>query len=224
MRFETHSGGESCVCVRCCCCERRPSHSQLAKPSGGEEEEKFLQKKKKEEIRTHVTIQVALCGVRVKAASGTTVQIQVNPSAPSEFGENHRDADGSFHLDGKKIVSALKQMTGENEERFVVTVRNRARLSLFCLTFLRQDTTSTPTGDVVANVLIRNLPSDADLAVSDTIAEFSAISGDSFWKRSGLQIERLEVGDKKQPLPTWSIVTIATVLPTIVAIARKRSN
>lgn len=74
---------------------------------------------------------------------------------------------------------------------------------------------------MLVSVLVRDLPSDADLSASESLAEFSALSGDSFWKRSGLQIERMEVGDKKQALPTWSIVTIATVVPVIAAVACK---
>lgn len=68
----------------------------------------------------------------MKMATGTPVQIQVNPSAPSEFGANHRDANGGFHVDNTKIASAFKQMTGHDAERFVVTVRNFHDLVLAC--------------------------------------------------------------------------------------------
>lgn len=47
---------------------------------------------------------VALCGVKVNLASGTVVQIQVHPAAPSGYGTNMVGSNGEFHVDNSKLV------------------------------------------------------------------------------------------------------------------------
>lgn len=97
------------------------------------------------------------------------------------------------------------------------------RFSVLIFSFL-QEISSAPNGDMIADVLIRALPTDSDLDQSAFIAEFSTLSGDSLWQRSGLQIQRMEVSSKKQKIPTWGVATMAAVIPFVIAFARKQKK
>jgi len=142
---------------------------------------------------------VALCGVNVTMAGGVTVRINVNPSGPSVFG-NRDENEQQFIVTRQKLLDAFVQMTGEEHKRFVVTHTEQAK-----------------NGDLVADVLIRHLPTDDDLTRAQSIAEFAELSGDSFWARSGLQIERLQVANStSDAIPKWGVITLATVLPAVV--------
>jgi len=139
------------------------------------------------------------CAVNVSVTHGTVVTIHVNPLAPSQFGED--DANG-FVVDKHTVVNAFAKMTGHDASRFVVTSITPSVEDKHLLT---------------VEVLVKDLSTDEDLSVSETLAEFAVLSGDSFWKRSGLQIERMEVGHSKPAIPAWSIATIAVVC-VIVAV------
>jgi len=145
----------------------------------------------------------ALCGVSVHVAQGTVVNVDIDPLAPSAYGfDDTTDDSDAFVVNKETVTKGFAKMTGHDESRFVViSVEPKKDSSL-----------------LTANILIRDLPTDADLTVSDSLAEFAALSGDSFWQRSGLQIQRMEVGHSKA-LPKAAQISLLTVGCVVIVAA-----